>query len=303
MSTRGLTRTYPVCLAGGILAPHMSFRILCLGDIVGRPGRQAVHQLLPGLVRQHQVDLVVANAENIAGGSGITQNLFQKLRSYGVDVVTLGDHVYKKLDIVGAMQNSERIVRPANLSTAAAGRAFTVMTTNAGVSVGVFCLLGRIYMNLPADDPFAAADRVLSQLPRHVRICVCDIHAEATSEKVAMGHWLDGRCSVIFGTHTHIPTADAHILPGGSAYITDLGMCGPYDSVLGRRKDRVVKYMTTNMPQSFDVATGDVRLCGALAEVDLETGRAISITRIEAQGENADHAYDADDARPKPAEA
>ena len=276
----------------------MGLRILCLGDIVGRPGRQVVQQRLAGLVRQHKVDLVIANAENIAGGSGITQNLFHKLRSYGVDVVTLGDHVYKKLDIVPTLQSSERIVRPANLSASAAGRTFAVVTTNSGVSVGVFCLLGRIFMNLPSDDPFAAADKVLQQMPRHVKVCVCDMHAEASSEKVAMGHWLDGRCSMMFGTHTHIPTADAKILPNGTAFISDLGMCGPYDSVLGRRKDRVVKFMTTNMPQAFDVATGDVRLCGALTEVDPETGRAISIERIEVQGENADHAYDADDARP-----
>jgi hypothetical protein len=273
----------------------MSIRILCLGDIVGRPGRQVVHQRLPGLVREHNVDLVIANAENIAGGSGITTNLFHKIRSYGIDVVTLGDHVYKKADILPTMQTSERIVRPANLAATAAGRTFTVVTTNSGVSVAVFCLLGRIFMNLPSDDPFAAADRVLNQLPRHVKVCVCDIHAEASSEKVAMGHWLDGRCSLMFGTHTHIPTADAKILPGGSAFISDLGMCGPYDSVLGRRKDRVVKYMTTNMPQPFDVATGDVRLCGALAEIDPDTGRALSIQRIEVQGENSDQAYDADD--------
>jgi 2',3'-cyclic-nucleotide 2'-phosphodiesterase len=277
----------------------MSIRILCLGDIVGRPGRQVVHQKLPGLVRERNVDLVIANAENVAGGSGITQNLFHKIRSYGVDVVTLGDHVYKKVDIVPTMQSSERIVRPANLAAGAAGRGFTVVTTNSNVSVGVFSLLGRIFMNqMPADDPFAAADRVLAQLPKHVRVCVCDVHAEASSEKVALGHWLDGRCSVIFGTHTHIPTADAKILPGGSAFISDLGMCGPYDSVLGRRKDRVVKYMTTNMPQPFDVATGDVRLCGALAEVDEQTGRAISIERVEVQGGNAEQAYDADDANP-----
>jgi len=276
----------------------MPFRILALGDIVGRPGRQAVHRKLPALVRERGVDLVVANAENIAGGSGITQNLFHKLRSYGVDVVTLGDHVYKKLEITPTLETSERILRPANLSSHAAGRAFTVVTTNSGVSVGVFCLLGRIYMNLPADDPFAAADRVLEQIPRSVKVCVCDMHAEASSEKVAMGHWLDGRCSFVVGTHTHIPTADAKVLPGGTAYISDLGMTGPYDSVLGRRKDRVVKFMTTNMPQSFDVATGDVRLCGALAEIDAETGRAISVQRIEVQGENSDHAYDADDAKP-----
>ncbi len=277
----------------------MPIRILCLGDIVGRPGRQIVHQKLPELVRQHQVDLVIANGENIAGGSGITQNLFNKLRSYGVDVVTLGDHVYKKIDIVPTLVASERIVRPANLSGNAAGRTHTVVTTNAGVQVGVFCLLGRIFMShLPADDPFAAADRVLSQFPKGVRIHVCDIHAEASSEKIAMGHWLDGRCSLIFGTHTHVPTADAKILPGGSAFISDLGMCGPYDSVLGRRKDRVVKYMTTNMPQPFDVATGDVRLCGVLAEIDADTGKALSIERIEVQGGNAEQAYDADDKSP-----
>jgi metallophosphoesterase (TIGR00282 family) len=276
----------------------MPIHILCLGDIVGRPGRQVVHQRLPELVRQHKVDLVIANAENIAGGSGITQNLFHKIRSYGIDVVTLGDHVYKKLDIAPTLQSSERIVRPANLAASAAGRTFTVVTTNNGVSVGVFCLLGRIFMNLPSDDPFAAADRVLSQIPRHVNVVVCDMHAEATSEKVAMGHWLDGRTSLVFGTHTHIPTADAKILAQGTGYISDLGMCGPYDSVLGRRKDRVVKFMTTNMPQSFDVATGDVRLCGVLAEIDQDTGRTLSIERIEVQGENADHAYDADDARP-----
>jgi metallophosphoesterase (TIGR00282 family) len=278
----------------------MPLRILCLGDIVGRPGRQVVHQKLPALVKQRNVDLVVANAENIAGGSGITQNLFHKIRSYGVDVVTLGDHVYRKVDIVPSMQGSERIVRPANLASGAAGRPFTVVTTNSGVPVGVFCLLGRIYMNLPADDPFAAADRVLDQLPGNVRVCVCDMHAEASSEKVAMGHHLDGRCSLIVGTHTHIPTADAKILPGGSAYLSDLGMCGPYDSVLGRRKDRVLKYMTTNMPAHFEVATGDVRLCGALAEIDETTGRALSIERIEVQGENVDQAYDVDDKNPTP---
>lgn len=276
----------------------MPLRILSLGDIVGRPGRQVVHQKLPAIVRERAIDLVVANAENIAGGSGITTNLFHKIRAYGIDVVTLGDHIYKKADIIPTLHTSERIVRPANLSANAAGRPFTIVSTNSGVSVAVFSLLGRIFMNLPADDPFAAADRVFDQIPEQVRVCVCDVHAEASSEKIALGHWMDGRCSLIFGTHTHVPTADAKILPGGSAFISDLGMCGPYDSVLGRRKDRVVKYMSTNMPQPFDVATGDVRLCGAIAEIDQETGRALSIERIEVQGETSDQAYDADDARP-----
>ena len=276
----------------------MPLRVLCLGDIVGRPGRQVIHQKLAALVRERQVDLVVANAENIAGGSGITQNLFNKIRSYGVDVVTLGDHIYKKQDIVTTLQNSERVVRPANLSQHAAGRTHTCVTTNSGVNVCVFSILGRIYMNLPSDDPFAAADKVLDSIPASVRVVICDFHAEASSEKVAMGHWLDGRASVIFGTHTHVPTADAKILPGGSAFITDVGMCGPYDSVLGRRKDRVLKFMTTNMPVPFDVATGDVRLSGLFAEIDEQTGRALSCERVEVKGDNADQAYDADDKSP-----
>jgi metallophosphoesterase (TIGR00282 family) len=261
-----------------------------------------LHQKLPALVRERQVDLVIANAENIAGGSGITANLFQKVRSYGVDVVTLGDHAFRKNDIVPLLNTSERIIRPANLAAGAAGRGFTVVTAEAtadrpAVSVGVFCVLGRIFMNLPADDPFHAANRILTQFPTHVKVIIGEIHAEASSEKIAMGHWLDGRCSLVFGTHTHVPTADAKILPGGTAFISDLGMTGPYDSVLGRRKERVLTYMTTAMPQPFDVATNDVRLCGALAEIDEKTGHALSIERIEVRGADAEEAYDADDAR------
>jgi len=276
----------------------MPLKILVLGDIVGRPGRQVVAQKLPNLVKNRGIDLVIANAENIAGGSGITTNLFHKIRSYGIDVVTLGDHIYKRADIIPTLQTSERVVRPANLASQAAGRPFTCVTTNSGISVCVFSLLGRIYMNLPSSDPFAAADWVLDHVPENVRVCVCDMHAEASSEKVAMGHWLDGRVSLVFGTHTHVPTADAKILAGGSAYITDLGMCGPYDSVLGRRKDRVLRYMTTNMPSPFDVATNDVRLCGVFAEIDDATGRALAIERIEVQGGNSEQAYDADDKAP-----
>jgi 2',3'-cyclic-nucleotide 2'-phosphodiesterase len=274
----------------------MPVRILALGDIVGKPGRQVVCDKLPGLVKQHQVDFVIANGENIAGGSGITQNLFNKLRAYGVDVVTLGDHVFKKIDIVETMSRSERIVRPANLARNAAGRGHTVVQTNSGVSVAVFSVLGRVYMpTMQADDPFACADRVIADIGSRAKIIVGDIHAEATGEKIALGHHLDGRASFLFGTHTHVPTADAKILPGGTAFICDLGMCGPYDSVLGRRKDNVVKAMTTNMPHPYDVATSDVKLCGALVEIDETTGRATSIVRIEVQGANVSQAYDEDD--------
>lgn len=270
-------------------------RILALGDIVGRPGRQLIHQKLPALVRENQIDLVIANGENIAAGSGITQNLFHKLRSYGIDVVTLGDHAFKKIDIVPTLQSSERIIRPANLAGGAAGRGHTIVTTNSGIQVAVFCVLGRIFMNLPADDPFACVDRILNQIPSSVKVRICEAHCEATSEKVAMGWHLDGKTSLVFGTHTHIPTADARVLPGGTAYITDIGMCGPYDSVLGRRKDRVLKYMTTNMPAPFEVATGDVRLSGIITEIDPATGKASSIERLEVAGGSIDQAYDADD--------
>jgi 2',3'-cyclic-nucleotide 2'-phosphodiesterase len=274
----------------------MAIRILALGDIVGRPGRQVVHDKLPGLVREHKVDLVIANAENIAGGSGMTSNLFNKIRSYGVDVVTLGDHVFKKAEIAETMNRSERIVRAANLSRQAAGRGHTIVQTNGGVNVGVMALMGRVYMHtMPAGDPFEAADRAIEAMRERTRIIVCDIHAEATGEKVALGWYLDGRCALVFGTHTHIPTADARVLPGGTAYITDLGMCGPYDSVLGRRRDHVVRAMSTNMPLPYDVATHDVRLCGVLCEVDETTGKSTFVQRIEAAGSNVTPAYDADD--------
>jgi len=270
-------------------------RILALGDVVGRPGRMVIQQKLPALVRERKIDFVVANGENIAAGSGITQNLFHKLRSFGVDVVTLGDHVFKKVDIIPTMQSSERLLRPANLSNAASGRSFTIVTTNGGVQVAVFTVLGRIFMNMPSDDPFAAVDRISNQIPASVKVRICEIHCEATSEKVAMGWHMDGRASLVFGTHTHIPTADARVLPNGTAYITDLGMCGPYDSVLGRRKDRVLKFMTTHMPAPFDVATGDVRMCGVIVDVDPETGRSSHIEPVEIQGPPSEQAYDADD--------
>jgi hypothetical protein len=181
------------------------------------------------------------------------------------------------------------------MSASAPGKAFTVVTTSNNIQVAVFGVMGRIFMNLPCDDPFAACDRVLGSVPKSVLVRVCDVHAEASSEKIALGHWLDGRCSFVFGTHTHVPTADARVTSRGTAYISDVGMCGPYDSVLGRRKDRVLQYMTTAQPAPFDVATGDVKMCGALAEIDEATGKGLSIERIEIQGANVDQAYDADD--------
>lgn len=272
----------------------MSIRILAIGDVVGRPGRVVLLEKLPAIVREKKVDLVVCNAENIAAGSGITVGIFNKLRAGGVDVVTLGDHVFKKMEIAETLSRSERIVRPANLSRLAVGRGHTVVETAGGVRVGIFSVIGRVYVpTMSVDDPFVAADRAIAEM--NAKVIVADLHAEATGEKVALGHYLDGRASFVFGTHTHIPTADAKVLPKGTAYITDLGMTGPYDSVLGRRKDMVIRAMTTNMPHPYDVATGDVRVCGAIAEIDENTGRAISIERVEVQGNNVTPAYDEDD--------
>ncbi len=262
----------------------MAINILCVGDVVGHPGRGMLADHLPRLIQDHQLELVVCNAENAAGGSGITPHIFRKLLHYGVDVVTLGDHVFRKLDIVSAMRDSDRIVRPANLSPRAAGRGWTVVPTKSGqYKVGVACVLGQMYMG-QYDSPWTTIDRVLLEMPPDVKLRVVDFHGEATSEKVAIGWHLNGRASVVFGTHTHIPTADARVLSGGTAHITDVGMTGPYDSVLGRRKDRVLAAMTTSMPHFFEVANDDPRLCGVLVSVDPETGMAQSIERVEVCG-------------------
>lgn len=273
----------------------MLVNLLCIGDVVGRPGRFVVSQALPDLVRQHDVHCVICNAENIAGGSGLTPQLFEKLRRYGVDLITLGDHVYRRQEIIPVMERSDRIVKPANLPVTAPGRNFAVYETRLGPKVAVVSLLGRLFMRPPTDCPFTAIDRILKQIPPEVKIVVVDMHAEATSEKVAMGWHLDGRVSLVYGTHTHIPTADERVLPNGTAYITDLGMTGPYDSVLGRRKDRVLRAMITSIPTPFDVAEDDARLCGVLAQVDGATGRAVHIERIRVDGVSLTGAGDGED--------
>lgn len=273
----------------------MLINILCIGDVVGRPGRFVLSQCLPGLVKQHDLHCVICNAENIAGGSGITPQLFDKLRRYGVDLVTMGDHIYRRSDAIALLERSDRIVRPANFPTAAPGRAFAVHETSFGAKVGVVSLLGRLFMKPPTDCPFAAVDRVLKQVPPDVRVVVVDMHAEATSEKIAMGWYVDGRVSVLFGTHTHVQTADECVLPGGTAYITDVGMTGPYDSVLGRRKDRVIRSLVTSVPVPFDVAEDDPRLSGIVARVESTTGKAVHIERVCAHGSSAGATGDNDD--------
>lgn len=255
-------------------------RVLFVGDIVGRPGKHACSQIIPRLVREREIDFVVANAENAAAGSGLTPQMFRKLRHQGVDCCTMGDHIYRRREIVSLLETSDRIVKPANLPSESVGRDHAVIDLDSGGRVAVISLLGRTHMNVRADCPFHAAERVLAQLPTDVKVIVVDVHAETTSEKMALGWYLNGRVTAVVGTHTHVATADERVLPGGTAYITDVGMTGPHDSILGRDKDSVIKSLVTGMPHPYDVATDDVRLCGVIIEADSTTGRALGIERI-----------------------
>lgn len=254
-------------------------RILFLGDIVGRPGVSMVKKALPLVVEAERIDLVIANAENVTGGSGLTPKAFRELRLAGIDMVTMGDHVYRRGEIIPVLKTDDRICRPANFPPSAPGHEFIVSQTSSGVKVAAFCLLGRTFMK-SVDCPFAAADRVLAQIPSDIRCVFVDIHAEATADKYLMLHHLKGRVSALLGTHTHIPTADEHVVPEGTAYITDVGMTGPYQSILGRRIDRVLSTAISFIPSSFDVAEEDPRLCGAIVEVDANSGRANDIRRF-----------------------
>ncbi len=254
-------------------------RLLFIGDIVGRPGRDMVVAALPSLIAQRQLDLVVANAENAAGGSGLTASIYNALIAAGVDGVTLGDHVYRRKEIYATLKNKSNIVRPANLPEEAVGRQWALLTARDGTQVAILCLLGQLFMK-PIDCPWRMADHVLAQIPEDVKIRFVDFHAEATSEAQMMGRYLDGRTSAVLGTHTHVPTADECLLPGGTAFQCDVGMTGPFESILGRRIDRVMKTKLTAHPTPFDVASGDVRLCGTIVDINPATGKAESIERI-----------------------
>jgi 2',3'-cyclic-nucleotide 2'-phosphodiesterase len=253
-------------------------RILFIGDIVGTPGVQIVRRAVPLLRAREGLHLVIANAENASGGSGIYPNALRQLKSSGVDAFTMGDHIYKKFDIIPALA-TEPIVKPANFPGSAPGRDHVVISASTGERVALISLLGRTYMR-PVDCPFQAADRVLNNLPSDVRCIVVDAHAEATADKYLFAHHLKGKVTAIFGTHTHVPTADEQIFLEGTAFICDVGMTGPYDGILGRRADRVLSAALTFVPTPFDVATGDVRLAGAIVDVDGATGRAMAIRRI-----------------------
>ncbi len=260
------------------------FRILFIGDIFGQPGRHAVKEKLPELVQEFSPQLILANGENAAAGFGITPPLVEELLDLGIAVLTSGNHIWDKKEIIPYLAGHAdgRLLRPANFPAPAPGHGLYVGKTPLGVPYAVLNLQGRIFMP-SLDCPFRTADALLATLPPEIKIRIVDVHAEATSEKLALGWYLDGRVTAVVGTHTHIPTADERVLPKGSAYITDLGMTGPYDSVIGIEKEPVIKKFLDQMPARFEVARGDVRLSGTLIEADPADGRALSIRRIMKQ--------------------
>jgi 2',3'-cyclic-nucleotide 2'-phosphodiesterase len=254
------------------------FRILFVGDVVGHPGREAVKAILPALKKEFEPELTIVNGENSAAGFGLTAKLADELKGYGADVITTGNHVFAQKEFVAELPAQERVIRPANFPPDAPGKGWCVVNA-AGEEVLVMNLMGRIFID-PIDDPFRAADAILGEHP-DVRIRFCDMHAEATSEKTAMGWHLDGRASAVVGTHTHIPTADARVLPGGTAYVTDVGMVGPRDGCIGMDKDVVLKRFLTGVPNRFVVASGTVTFNSVLVTINASTGRATTIQRLD----------------------
>ncbi len=277
-------------------------RILFIGDIVGSPGRRIVHDRLADTVAQQQVDLVIANCENAAAGFGITPRLAEELLDAGIDVLTGGNHIFDKRELLDYFAHQPRLLRPANYPTAAPGAGLFLGTTTvrpghsaapsspatdhgppvAGIPYAVLSLQGRTFMP-PIDCPFRAADRELARIPAETRVILVDFHAETTSEKIAVGYYLDGRVSAVVGTHTHVPTADERVLPGGTAYITDVGMTGPHNGVIGMDKDAILGKFLDALPARFEPATADVQLHSVLLDVDPATGKASAIFRLKLQ--------------------
>ncbi|MGO8677531.1 MAG: TIGR00282 family metallophosphoesterase [Limisphaerales bacterium] len=254
-------------------------RLLFIGDIVGQPGRRAVTELVPGLRERHRLDVVVANGENSAGGSGITVGTAGEIFSGGVDVITSGDHLWDQKEVTQLLDQEPRFVRPMNYPPGVPGQGSTLFKAQGLPAVAILNLQGRTFMP-PMDDPFRAALAEVERLRRTTHIIFVDFHAEATSEKVAMARLLDGRVSAIIGTHTHVQTADEQILPGGTAFLCDAGFTGPHESIIGREIEPVLRRFMTNMPQKFEVARKQVRLQGAIVEIDNTTGKALGIQRV-----------------------
>ena len=255
--------------------------ILCVGDIVGEPGRNVLNEQLPSLAKEFNLEAVIVNAENAAGGFGLTARIADDFLAGGCDVITLGDHVWDKKELGEYLINTSRVIRPANFPDGAPGQGWCIARTRSGEKIGVINLLGRVFMRYNVDCPFKAVKALASEIRKETKLIIVDLHAEATSEKMAMGFFIDGEISALVGTHTHIQTADEKILPKGTAYITDLGMTGPYHSVIGQKKEYIIERFLTSLPNKFEVATEDVWLHGAVIDIDEKTGLARKITRIQ----------------------
>src|SRR5262245_41158713 len=257
-------------------------KILFIGDTVGKAGRAIVHQYLKELQEDLAVDLTILNCENAAAGFGVTPKIADEFFDWGIDVLTSGNHIWDKKEILPYLDKNTRILRPANYPRGNPGRGLVILKTRSGEEVAVLNLQGRVFMP-PTDDPFREADSELEKVPKHIKIIFVDMHAEATSEKVAMGWYLDGRVSAVVGTHTHIPTADEVILPGGTAFQTDVGMAGPFYSVIGIVKEDVIRRFLTSIPDKWETASLDAHLNAVFIEVNSETGKAVRIERIHRQ--------------------
>src|SRR5215468_10957247 len=252
-------------------APGGKMNVIIVGDIVGRPGRKVLTSMLKRLKEEHEAEFVVANVENAAEGAGVVPKVGDEILNAGVDVMTSGNHIFDKKDVIPYIENQPRLLRPANYSPEAPGRGLWLGSTVSGTQVAVINIQGRIFMP-PTDCPFRTADRLLEEIGKRASVIIVDHHAEATSEKLAMGRYLDGRASVVVGTHTHVQTADEQILPGGTAYITDVGMTGPHDGIIGVERDPVINRFLTGLPARFEPASGNPKLHAVLIDVDAKTG-------------------------------
>jgi len=262
-------------------------KILFVGDIFGRPGRQAVKRLVPELRREFDAEFVIANCENSAGGKGVTEKIGKQLFACGCDALTSGNHIYAQRQSYGYIEEESRLLRPANYPPGAPGRGYGVYESAGGAPVAVINACGRTFMGPHFDDPFRSIDQILAKIKGETSVIILDFHAETTSEKIAMGWYLDGRVSAVLGTHTHVQTADERLLHRGTAYITDTGMTGPYDSVIGDDKDIILSSILTQRPHRFEVAPAkEIVLCGVLLSINPETGRADSITRVRREFED-----------------
>jgi metallophosphoesterase (TIGR00282 family) len=272
-------------------------RILFIGDIVGRPGRDLLRQGLQAIAEHHRIDLVIANAENAAAGFGITREIGEQLLDWGVDVMTSGNHIWDKKEALDYIGIEPRLLRPANYPAGAPGRGSYLVRTRDNVSVGVVNVMGRVFM-LNIDDPFAVVLKEIEELKPRARILFVDFHAEATSEKIAMGWHLDGKVTAVVGTHTHVQTADERVLPRGTAYITDVGMTGPHDSIIGVDIDAALGKFKTALPAKFETATANPRLNAVIVDADPQSGRATGIERLSLSADDIQHLAEQSDERP-----